>query len=117
MNPNVEYKKLKFDPFNTKNCNLINNVSDPDVNLFNESHLQNLDTPYLNIEEAKAKLFSLNDPNSFDILHLNIRSLNKNFDNFKTFLAECSHNFSIICLTETWCTDDSFKKQYKFSFT
>ena len=62
MNPNVEYKKLKFNPFNTKNCNLINNVSDPDVNLFNESHLQNLDTPYLNIEEAEAKLFSLNDP-------------------------------------------------------
>ena len=72
-------------------------MSDPDVNLFNESNLPNLDRAYLDIEEAKSKLFSLNDSNSFD--------------KFKTSLAECSHNFS---LTEAWCTDESFKNNTNF---
>ena len=114
MDPESLFENLKFNPFSTDNSVLIDNLTDPDVNLFNESTLQNLDTPFLNVEEAKTKLSSFKSVNSFHILHLNIRSLNKNFENFKSFLSTCSHTFSIICLTETWSSNDSFKDNSNF---
>ncbi|XP_065650727.1 beclin-1-like protein A [Hydra vulgaris] len=39
----------------------------------------------------------------FSILNINVRSLKKNFENFKLLLDELKHDFKIICLTETWC--------------
>ena len=57
----------------------MDNMSDPDMNLFNENNLLNLDTPYLNTTETKNKLSLFNDTHSFSVLHLNIRSLNKKF--------------------------------------
>ena len=45
------YEDLKFNPFQS-NSILIDNFSDPDYNLFNESNLQNLDTPYYSVDEA-----------------------------------------------------------------
>ena len=44
---------------------------------------------------------------AFSVLHLNIRSLNKNFQNLKTFLADFGFAFQIICLTESWCSADA----------
>ena len=40
--------------------------------------------------------------------------MNKNFENFKLFLSKCAHNFSIICLTETWNSDESFLNNSNF---
>ena len=91
------YEDLKFNPFQS-NSILIDNFSDPDYNL------QNLDTPYYSVEEA-SEHFRHKETNSFSVLHLNIRSLNKNFENFKLFLAEINFNFKLICLSETWCQD------------
>ena len=59
--------------------------------------------------------FSLNDlgnknsvsANFISIVHLNIRSLRKNMENFKIFLNSISHDFDIICLTETWCKEEN----------
>ena len=50
----------------------------------------------------------LNSPekDAFSIFHLNIRSLNKNLQNLKTFLAELGCGCQIICLTEFWCSTD-----------
>ena len=38
---------------------------------------------------------------SFSVLHLNIRSMNKNFENFKNILTGLKYNFSIIYFSET----------------
>ena len=47
-------------------------------------------------------------------LHLNIRSINKNFKNFKNFLTGLKYNFSIICFSETWLNDlDSWNQEYE----
>ena len=51
---------------------------------------------------------------SFSVLHLNIRSLNRNFEHFKLFLHTCGYEFGIICLTETWCTNESFLANSNF---
>ena len=42
---------------------------------------------------------------AISILNLNIRSMNKNFYNFKTMLQKLNFQFSIICLSKTWCKD------------
>ena len=39
------------------------------------------------------------------MLHLNIRSLNKNIDDFREFLASFKGSFSVIVLTESWCDE------------
>ena len=43
----------------------------------------------------------------FSILHVNARSLFKNFDALQELLAVTRYNFSIICVTETWLNDKS----------
>ena len=46
------------------------------------------------------------DENVF-VLHLNIRSINKNFENFKIFLSNLNLSFSMICFSETWLNDSN----------
>ena len=42
------------------------------------------------------------------VLHLHIRSINKNFGNFKMFFSNLSFSFSIICLSETdWLNESN----------
>jgi hypothetical protein len=41
---------------------------------------------------------------SFSLIHLNIRSLSKNLDNFLTYLTQLHHSFSVIAISETWIT-------------
>ena len=42
-------------------------------------------------------------PETFSLLHINSRSLNKNYDNFETFLYSLNNfPFSVIGITETW---------------
>ena len=61
MDSTPTFKNLKFNPFNIDL--LINNLTDPDVNLFNENNFQNMDTPYLDINEVKNKLSFFKDSN------------------------------------------------------
>ena len=42
------------------------------------------------------------DDNCFSLLHVNIRSLQKNFENLKLLLKSIKHKFSVIALSETW---------------
>ena len=62
---------------------------------------QNLDTPYILPEEFQ-KFVGSSSHDSFSILHLNIRSIKKNFDDFKLFFSNLAISFSVICFSETW---------------
>ena len=62
---------------------------------------QNLDSPYILSEEFQ-KFIDSSSHDSFSILHLNIRSIKKNFDNFKLFFSTLGFSFSVICFSETW---------------
>ena len=46
--------------------------------------------------------FSEYGVNNFSILHLNIRSFNKNFDSLQVYLHLLKFKFSVLCFTETW---------------
>ena len=81
---------------------LLGDSCDPDVNFFNKK-FQSLDTPYLMPGEFHN--FLDNSSDQFSVLYLNIRSIKKNFENFKLFLNSINFTFSVICLSETWWDD------------
>ena len=62
---------------------------------------QNLDRPYILPEEFQ-KFAGSSSHDSFSILHLNIKSIKKNFDKFKLFFSTLAFSFSVICFSETW---------------
>ena len=51
-------------------------------------------------------MIKANNGISFSILHLNIRSLNKNFESLKNLIVEINFCFKVICITDSWCSDD-----------
>ena len=96
------FEKLRFDPLDFDNV-LLNSTNDPDENIFN--NLSQIDSVFHAVEEAAANFKKFNDK-SFSVLHLRIRSLNENFESLKELLTTIKFEFKVICLTETWCTDD-----------
>ena len=90
----------------------MNNECDPDVNFY-QNNVSNVEANYFLLTEGESSLASF-DPNAFSVLHLNIRSMKKNFENFKEFLKNLSVSFSAICLSETWCEsqDESQNSNY-----
>ena len=48
--------------------------------------------------------------NSFSVLHLNIRSINKNFEAFTEFYSKLNHIFSAICFPQTWASEKNINK-------
>ena len=44
-------------------------------------------------------------------LHINIRQMNKNFENFKLFLSSLGFTFSVIRFSETWLDERSISNK------
>ena len=97
MTPDINSESIFFNPFSTKKC-FVDNDHDPDVNFHH--HVSMLDTPYLVPDKFKtnSKDFS---KNSFSVLHLNIRSITKNFEAFSEFYLKLNQIFSVTCFSET----------------
>ena len=98
---NFESKFFSFESILERDYN------DPDINFFNDK-MQEIDSPYFSVENLKTLSDQLNG-DKFSILHLNIRSLNKNIDSLRDFLASLKDKFSVIVLTESWCDETANK--------
>ena len=74
--------------------------TDPDRNcsFFNKQQSYEYNINYFN---------TINKPDMFSMIHTNIRSLHKNFDNLATFLKLLNRNLSRIGMSETWLSDVS----------
>ena len=96
------FEDLKYDPLKTNNI-LLTNLDNPDL-----LDTENIDLNATDLlpEETSDFLKDIK-PNEFSIIHLNIRSMQNNFENFKTQLFQSNFNFKIICLSETWCQKDT----------
>ena len=101
-NQNSTFETLKFNPYDSENL-LLDNNSDPDENFFKESYFT--DTKYFSAEKANLKLSCIKS-NSFSLLHLNIRSLQRNFDKLTEFIDNLDFEFKVICISETWCSEN-----------
>ena len=89
------FEQLKFNPLS--NNVLLDNLSDLDPN-------ENTNTRYLLPEETPNYLSNAK-VDDFSILHVNIRSIQKNFEKLKFLLSKLNYTFKIICLSETGCND------------
>ena len=87
------FECLSFDPFSLQE-NFMNNKCDPDFNFY-QNNVSNVEANYFLMTEVKSSLASF-DPNAFSVLHLNIRNMKKNFENFKEFLKNLSVSFSAV---------------------
>ena len=107
---------MSFNPFTVNEHSTINPELDPDT-IFFES-ISSRDTKYFTVNETKTIISNI-DSESFTVLHLNIRSMEKNFDIFQEFFKELKFNVSAICLSETWCEsiDAIVKKLVAVPFT
>ena len=65
-----------------------------------------VNSPYFSLAEVPCKVEKLLE-NSFSVYHINIRSLNKNFDKLLEYLSTMKNEFDIIAIPETWCNDDN----------
>ena len=99
------FENLKYDSLENSGNILFDNSSDPDLQFYN-TNIQNLNTPYIFPEELQKFLGDDKDEN-VSVLHLNIRSINKNFESFKMFLSNLSFSFSTIWFSETWLNDSN----------
>ena len=110
MPPERSFESLCFNPFLVKDY-LNDTNQHPDVNFYND--ISSVETSYLSPCEANNKLKSFTSE-TFSILHLNIRSMNKNFEALREFYESLDTNFSIICLSETWANEGNFDKNSLF---
>ena len=78
------FEKQIFNPFDFQKV-LIDESNDPDINFFSDKS-EAANSPYFSIDEF---ISSSQKPlkNSFSILHINIRSLNKNFEKLREYLS------------------------------
>ena len=96
----VNFENFKYEIVDNSDDILLDNSGDQDVNFFNLK-TQNLDSPYI-LQKEFQKLIDSSSHDSFSVLHLNIRSIKKNFDNFKLFFSALRFSFSVICFSKTW---------------
>ena len=85
----TNFENLKFDPINN-NSLLLDNLSDPDFNLFSQN-FETINTPYFHPEDLASHL-TCDKSNSFSVLHVNVRSLSKNFSKLKLFCLKLVFN-------------------------
>ena len=101
-----KFESLSFNNFFAKDY-LNDSNQDSDVNFYN--NISSIETSYLLPCEANNKLKYFSSE-TLSILHLNIRSMTKNFETFQEFYNSLNVNFSIICLSETWTNDNNLGK-------
>ena len=87
----VAFRTFKFEKI------LNNDNQDPDENFFNAFNFK--DSQYFTPEESSRINFV---KSSFSMLHLNIRSLQKNFGSLFNLLMVVSFEFKVTCITEIW---------------
>ena len=97
------FENLHFNPFDFEPI-LLDRNQDPDEHFFES--LKNK-CSYFTPSELKVSLENTHEQQkSFSIISFNIRSMKKHFEEFRDFLTDINYEFSVICLTETWCLDD-----------
>ena len=105
-----KFESLCFNSFFPKNY-LNDSNQDPDINFYND--ICSIETSCLLPCEANNKLKRFSSE-TFSILHVNIKSMTKNFETFKKYYNSLNFSFSITCLSEAWANDNKPKKNSLF---
>ena len=104
---NIE--NLHFNPFYNESFSDTEDERDSDENFFNELSTQNFECSHLFPNEIESFLSEKENFRTINAIHVNIRSLLKNFDNLLDILKDSNYSFNILWISETWCTDSALK--------
>ena len=108
MTPDINFEYLSYNPSSIQESS-INNEHDPDINFYQD--ISSLETHYCSPNDFQNN-FECFLKDSFSVLHLSIRSINKSFESFKEFYSTINFQFSIVCFSEIWVDDISFNKKF-----
>ena len=100
-----DFEQFFFKPFESPDGKIFQDDRDPDLNYFDEINIRSKETTYLNETDIKDFLYETKRFENVSVLHVNIRGLKTNFENFRNLLNNTGTSFNIICLTETWCSN------------
>ena len=89
-------------------------MRDPDLNYFSHLNSNNFDSSYVLEVNVKRDIYNIKKYDNLSLIHVNIRSMNSNFEKLHDLLLNCSNSFNIICVTETWSTNKDFKNNLNF---
>ena len=103
------FEHLHFNLFYNESFSDTEDERDPDEDFFNELNTQNFECSYLFPNEIESFLSEKENSETINAIHVNIRSLSKNFDNLLDILIDSNYSFNVLCITETWCTDSTLK--------
>ena len=109
MTPEPSFESLSYKPFSVDGNHTVHAELDPDVNFF--QNISSLDTQYFNIDNAKTFVNNNISSDSFSVLHINIRSMQKN----SVFFNTLKFNFSAVCLSKTSCESFNSTKNSNYS--
>ena len=79
------------------------NFYNDNYNGLNYGHMTDLIYDSAKFNNTYSQDYNIND---FSLIHLNIRSLPRNGNNFTAYLEMLQIKFSIICLSETWLSEN-----------
>ena len=94
--------ELSFNPFSLNNMVTDSGNLDPD-HFYNSNTYQACN--YLLVDDFNLKYHEYKDNNHFSLIHINARSLSKNFEEISNYLSLLNHEFSVIGISETWLTN------------
>ena len=106
MNPSKDFEQINFNPFNFFNDQDQQDLRDPDLNT------NKFDSPYVLEENVNRRLCDIKKYDDLAVIHVNVRSMNSNFEKLHDLLLNCSNSFKIICVTETWSADNNFNSNF-----
>ena len=90
---------------------------DADTTFFYDITKSSFETSYFKTNEVKPYLRSTQYLEKLNVLHVNIRSIKRNFENLKALLEECEFVCNIICVSETWCSNTELQNNSSLSVT
>ena len=121
----LENQELIFSPFDF-NDNFDNPLhdADPDIQFYNNHYsgsLQACDYYLENMFNDKIKKSKISNQ-SFSVLHMNIRSMQKNLGSLENYLETLDHKFTAIGISESWLKEynvdrpvlDGYKAVHKY---
>ena len=108
-----DFDDISCNPFN-KCDSLFEDPNDPDSHYFEQT---DYDWKYFHVNEINTFLNDLTQHENLSLLHLNIKILRSNLDDFHTLLEENKHPFNVIYLTETCLNDHEFKTNSNYYLT
>ena len=97
----TNFENLYFNPFYNESFSDPEDERDPDENFFNEVNTQNFECSCLFPNDIESFLSEKKNSETINAIHVNIKSLSKNFDNLLDILRDNDNSFNVLCITET----------------